>query len=413
MNNEYMSGLPEPILDWFEEIGIDPENDYDASNSLRSYYNINSTNEAVVNLKMPVFYDDEPIEKVYINKNEFIDCFFPKIWKQLKPEHKMLATYYLFEHLVDSNSEVKKLSPSLVFAPSENSASTMPNNSVHISIDLFLKRNKGSMEILNMLSHEVHHLRQNIYLDDIINKIHHSNKIGKVLTREDIGEYEFSMINANDGNRISEINANIAEYDENFETLKKNIKNLQYKNSNKKIYIQDEKYLDYLKEICEDDGWQGLLHLFYLLSPGEISSYNKGGNFVKSVRKYFDKHFEPIKYTNDFGEFHNSKQEIEDTIEILKSSGFYFHQDALQELEKLMKIITSKTVKVDDARLLENDYFPSEFFFKSANWVCMKHLLNIYKNKMVKTHIDQNIVDQIERKKLDAINKNIEDLFEF
>ena len=180
--NRYFAKLDKIYQDYFNKFGFEPQNDFEADAFFRSVNNITKNASFVVELPKPIKANGKEQSVFEINKNNFLDAFYPKIWKHLNLQQKLLSTNFAFEDMVAKDIELSKAKPKLLFGFSTAkyiAAKQYAKNNkqiIEIPVDVFLSN--GSIDLLKTLRHEVFHAQQTIKSAKQLDKIVANNKRG-------------------------------------------------------------------------------------------------------------------------------------------------------------------------------------------------------------------------------------------
>lgn len=349
----------------FDYINYHPENLYDASNYLRSYFGLEKDRAINVSFAMPVLYDGKYINNIEISKNNFLDAFYPKVWKQLIFGQKLLAICHAFQYIVNSDTQLKQHKPNIIFnaqADDVELGAMMENNGkneFHISVDYLMKKSSNSITILNTIAHELYHAKQ----------------VLQTTGKTNLDDYNKELKSSFSGNVWADLNYAIES--------KELQEDLLFSLNNVENPIKDLKYFDYWLQIKDDVEWREIMYLAYINCAKETGAFDKAEKFSSSALRYFEKNFEkiPEKYLQI--DIYNTNQSNKDSIEVLNSYGYNLKPEDIKVFREINFNCISEAKECDNQTSFN---IPINTFFTSKVWQGLKTMLDIHKNKCVKNN---------------------------
>lgn len=323
---------------------------------MRSINNVDKNNIITINLKTPVKILGKDCEKISIDKNNFIDAFYPKIWSQLSMAEQMNAIVFAFDYLTNKDWSIHNERPQLVFCCGtkdsfEGSFSVSKKHSiVELSMDKLIYEKNYSIELLATLEHELHHCKQYIMKNQTLNRIDANNKRG--ISNKTLTEYERILMTNSVGN-LFDLCMNQA----------KDIDLMKFYSSYLIIDPKEESYVKYWEKIKNNADWEKLIEILYFMDIQEQGAYNKESNFLRIVDKYFKDTFDDYKIKLNLQTGYDFAY---DNLQLLNEKyGFNLKEEDLQEFKKINTIMANIVKKQNGIC-----YFSSEdldnvtFFFR-------------------------------------------------
>lgn len=391
--NRYFSKLNKDYQDYFKMYGFEPENDFEADAFFRSVNNITKDASFKMELPKPIKVNGAEQSVFVINKNNFLDAFYPAIWQHLDMKQMMLSINFAFENMIQSDAELAKTKPKLLFGFSTaayiGAKQYEMNNKQIVEFPVSeILMSESSIKLLKTLRHEVYHAQQSIKTKKQLSKIAANNERG--ISNENLTDHELSMLSPIGTGIFAKLNDFVIET----EALD--------------IFLPrhpEYSHISMWNKIKSYNSWDILLSIPYLLEDIEKGAFDKQKSYAKTVKKYFEQKF---GFNNVQDELLDLECDVDFSMQMLNTHfGFNLDQDSLEQFKKLNQIVSCDIKKNPFGEYyFNNNNLTSPQFFKSAMWFGIKYMLQVYKTKTT-LPIPDALVEHFKNKKIDALNEDI------
>lgn len=397
--NIYFYSLKPSYKKLFEKHKFYPTNDFEANSFLRSIYDIDKNKTITVKLKQKVKKQGKNISTVIADKNNYLDLFCPDIWEQLKINQKMQAIVFAYDDLVQKDITVINERPQLVFVCSSanyDASNYLSGNQniVNVNMDTFVMDNFNSpIYLLTTLKHELTHCKQSVLVKQLKDRISSNNKKG--ISNKNLNEYELSLLTEygqyfSNCNEVAKSQNLPFEYSHLIQHNKKDLELLFFWEENKDKYT-----------------FNLFLTIFYMLDASEQGAYNKGANYTTSLHNYYSANFD--EYDKDFDALYPNVEVYAIIKQLNTRLNCNFKLEDIEEFKKINTILANSISKDKyGLNCFSQIYLDDKNFFESANWVLMKKVLQIYKDKCIVKKIPQSTVDKFKQHTIQELDKDCE-----
>ena len=392
--NQFFDDMNVEFQDFFNQHGFMPENEFQADEFVKSLFKIDNNSSFTVQFNKPLVKNNQTLNKIEIDKNNYIDAFYPPIWYNMTFEQRLTAMYFTFNACVKRYPALQDVKPQLIFdfnAPKNNiGAQILIGKKTYVTLsatnaykDLF-----DSIQVLNTIFHEVEHCNQCKMYNEVVNRVNANNK--RQISNINLSKYDFDLLTPFSSAEFIMCNQEILD-----EKFKRHVKEHLGKNNLEYKYA---KYLDYVKN---KDSWQLLLHLCYLSDVREVGAVNKASRLTNSAIKYYKQMYKNSVGYDFFYHAPNAKERALVVMSYInKKYNFQLKAEDIEEFKKLNSIIQNDVDMdrygqyfVTNKSLFDND------LNNSALWKCFKKLMDIHKNKCVNEKISDEFVERFKNQK--------------
>ena len=393
--NDYVKKLSADFQKFFQNENFEPNNDFEADAYIRSLYKIDKNNTVTIHLNEPVIKNGEVCEKISLNKHNYLDAFFPKIWHQLNIKERLNAVVFAFDDCVQSHTELVKNNPRLIisFSLPDELYGMQDNQKDELIVQMGLRRlttrDLDPMEVLSTIHHEIYHCKQCEMRKRIIDKIKSDKK--RNITKHNLSDYELSILNNTDSDIFLQYKGDIEFF--NYEKF--------FKSRFGETH-PDYKYASYFQSLKDDKEWHYLLKICYYVDAYETGAFDKETHLANKINKYFKATFQDSNKDYNF----ISAQQI--ALNLMKKLntyyGFKFKPSDIDEFRKISQMTSN-----DPKKIYSNMFFGRNWLFDlridSVDWLCLKKLMDIRKDKCVKHKTSTKLVNKLKKDRLKSIDE--------